>query len=92
MFQLFEDLLTLNLLLYDIDIVDGNTIGGFAGGSVRKNEITVRLLRYNNLIDYVGNNNTVLQFFRWTNCDIFFNRTFNMERNLTARTERVGNV
>ena len=40
-----EDLLTLNNLLYDIDIVDGNVIGELARRSVQKNENTVWLLR-----------------------------------------------
>ena len=41
-----EDLLTLNIVLYDIDIVDGNIIGELARRSVQKYENTVRLLRY----------------------------------------------
>ena len=45
-----EDLLTLIILLYDIDIVDGNIIGELARRSVQKYENTVRLLRYNNHI------------------------------------------
>ena len=40
-----NNLLTLNILLYDIDIVDGNIIGELAGRSVQKYENTVRLLR-----------------------------------------------
>ena len=43
-----EDLLTLNILLYDIDIVDGKIVGELARRSVQKNENTVRLLRNNN--------------------------------------------
>ena len=45
-----EDLLTLNILLYNIDIVDGNIVGELASRSVEKYENTVRLLRYNNHI------------------------------------------
>ena len=37
-----EDLLTLNILLYDIDIVDGNIVGELARRSVQKHENTVR--------------------------------------------------
>ena len=47
-FPTVEDLLTLNILLYDIDILDGNTVGDFASRSVQKDENTARLLRYNN--------------------------------------------
>ena len=78
-----EYLLTLNILLYDIDIVDGNIVGELARGSVQKYEKTVRLLRYNNHICYVNNINAVFQSFRCPNCDTFFNRTFKCERHLT---------
>jgi len=44
-----EDLLTLNILLYDIDIVNRIFIEELARGIVQKYDNTVRLLRYNNL-------------------------------------------
>ena len=73
-----EDLLTLNILLYDIDIVDGNIVGELARQSLQKYENTVRLLRYNNHICYVNNINAAFQSFRCPNCDTFFNKTFNL--------------
>ena len=90
--HIVEDLLTLNILLYDIDIVDGNIIGELARRSVQEYENTVRLLRYNNHISYVNNINAVFQSFRCPNCDTFFNRTFNLERHLTTCSDRVKNV
>ena len=87
-----EDLLTLNILLYDRDIVESNIIGELARGSVQKYETSVRLLRYNNHICYVNNINAVIQSFPCPNCDTFFNRTFNLERHLTTCSERVKNV
>ena len=87
-----EDLLAPNLLLYDIDIVDGNIVGELARRSVQKDENTVRLLRYNNHICYVNDINAVFQSFRCPNCETFFNRTFNLERHLTTCSERVKNV
>ena len=87
-----EDLLTLNILLYDIDIVDGNIVGELARRSVQKHESIVRLLRYNNHICYVNNINAVSQSFRCPKCDTFFNRTFILERHLTTCSERVKNV
>ena len=87
-----EDLLTLSILLYDIDIVDGNIVGELARPSVQKYENTVRLLRKNNHICYVNNNNAVFQSFRCPNCDTFFKRTFILERHLTTCSERVKNV
>ena len=44
---------------------------------------------YNNHICYVNNINAVFQSFRWPNRDTFFNRTFNLERNLITYSERV---
>ena len=87
-----EDLLTLNILLCDIDIVDGNIVGELARRSVQKYENTVRLPRYNNHICYLNNNNAVFQSFRCPICDTFFNRILNLERYLTTCSERVKNV
>ena len=70
-----EDLLTLSIVLYDIDIADGNIIGELARRSLQKYNNTVRLLRYNNPICYVSNINAVFQAFRCPNCDTIFNRT-----------------
>ena len=91
-FPIDEDLLTPNILLYDIDIVDGNIIGELARGCAQKYENTVRQLKYNNHICYVNNIIEVFQSFRCPNCDTFFNKTFNLERHLTPCSERVKNV
>ena len=66
-----EYLLTLNILLYDIDIVDGNIIGELARGSTQKYNNTVRLLRYKNHISYASNINASFQAFRCPDCDTF---------------------
>ena len=87
-----EDLLTLNILLYDIDIVDGDIIGELARRGVQKYDNTVRLLRYNKHICYVSNINASFQSSRCPNCDTFFSRTFNLERPLTTCSERVKNI
>ena len=87
-----EDLLTLNILLYDIDTVDGNIIGELARRSVQKYGNTVRRFRYNNQIFYVTNINAVFQAFCCPNCDTFFSKAFNLEQNLATCSERVKNV
>ena len=43
-----EDLLTLKILLYHVDIVDANIVGELVRRSVQGYENTVQLLRYNN--------------------------------------------
>ena len=50
-----EDLLLLNILLYDIDIVEGNNIAELTRRSVQKHENTLRLLKYKSHICYVSN-------------------------------------
>ena len=54
-----EDLLTLQIQLYDTDIVDGNIIGELARRGVQKYDNTVRLLRYNYHLCYLSNINAV---------------------------------
>ena len=84
-----EDLLTLNILLYNTDIVDGNIIGELARRSKQKYLKTVRLLRYNNHIYYVRNIDGVFQSFRCPKCDTFCNRTFDFERHLTTCSQEL---
>ena len=47
-----EEMLQLNIFLYDIDFVDGELIGEIARRSIQKFETSVKLLRYNNHICY----------------------------------------
>ena len=54
-FSIVEDVLSLDILLFDVDFVNANNIGKLAKRSVEKNENTVRLLRYNNQICYLNN-------------------------------------
>ena len=69
-----EDLLQLNIFLYNIDFVDGELIGELARRSIQKYENSVKLLRYNNHICYVDNNNTLFKAFPCTTCDTFFSK------------------
>ena len=87
-----EDLLALNILLYDMDIVDGNIVEKLARRSVQKYENTVRLLRYSNHICCVNNINAIFQSLRCPNCNNFLDRTFNLDQQLTTCSKRVKNV
>ena len=90
--QVFEDLLTLDILLHDIDIKNGNIIGQLARRSVQEYENKWQLLRYDNHLCFGSNINAVFQSFCCPNCDILFKGTFNLDRNLTRCSERVTNV
>ena len=87
-----EDLLQLNIFLYDIDFVDGELFGELARRSIQNNENSVELLRYNNHICYVNNINALFKAFRCTTCDTFFSKTGNLERHLVTCSERVKHI
>ena len=59
-----EDLLQLNIFLYDIDFVDGELIGELARRSIQKHNKSFKLLGYNNYICYVDNFNALFVTFR----------------------------
>ena len=79
-----EDLLQLNIFLYDIGFVDGELIGELCRRSVQSYEKSVELLRYSNHICYVNSINALFKAFRCTTFDTFFPQTGNMERHLVT--------
>ena len=83
-----EDLLQLNIFLYDIDFVDGELIGELCRRSIQKYENSIKLLRYNNHICYINNINVLFKAFRRTTCDTFFSKTGNLERHLVTSSDR----
>ena len=89
---LVEDLIQVNIFLYDIDIVDGSIVGELARRSVQKYCNTVRLLRYNNHICYVSNINALFKAYRCSTCNQFFNKTGNLERHLVTCKDRIKHV
>ena len=84
-----EEMLQLNIFLYDIDFVDGELIGEPARRRIQKFEKSVKLLGYNNHICYVSNMNSFFKSFRCSTCDTIFTKTGNLERNLITCSERV---
>ena len=70
-----EEMLHLNISLYDIDFVDGELIAELCRRSIQKYEKSVKLLRYKNHICYVNNINALFKAFRCTTCDTFFSKT-----------------
>ena len=87
-----EEMLHLNIFLYDIDSVDGDLIAKLCRRSIQKYEKSVKLLRYNKHICYVNNINALFKAFRCTTCDIFFSKTGNLERHLVTRSDRVKHI
>ena len=87
-----EDLLQLNIFLYDIDFVDGELIGELCRKKIQKYEKSVKLLSYNNLICYVNNIKASFKSFRCTTCDTFFSKTWNVERHLVTCSDRVKHI
>ena len=69
-----EDLMQLNIFLYDLDFVDEELIGELFRRSIQKYEKSVKLLRYNNHICYVNNFNALFKTFQCTTCDTFSQR------------------
>ena len=87
-----EEMLQLNIFLYDIDFVDGELIGELARRSIQNFEKSVKLLRYNNHICYVNNINALFEAFRCTTWDTFFSKTGNLERHLVTCSDRVKHI
>ena len=79
-----EDLLQLNICLYDIDFVDGGLIGELCRRSFQKYENSFKLLRYNNHICYGNNIKALFKAFRGTRGDTIFSKTGNLERQLVT--------
>ena len=91
-FPRVEEMLQLNIFLYDIDFVDGELIGELARRSIQKFEKSVKFLRYNNHICYVSVMNSFFKSFRCSSCDTISSRTGNLERHLITCSERVKHI
>ena len=87
-----EEMLQLNIFLYDLDFVDGELIGELARRSIQMFEKSVKLSRYNNHICYVSDMNSFFKSFRCSSCDTMFSKTGNLERHLITCSERVKHI
>ena len=87
-----EDLLQLNIFLFDIDFVDGELIDELCRRSIQKYQKSAKPLRYNNHICYVDNINALFKDFRCKTCDTFFSRIGNLERHLFTCSDRVEHI
>ena len=87
-----EDIVGINIFIYDIDLTDGAMVGELAKRSIRKYEKNVQLIQYNSHICYVYNINALLKAFRCSTCNTFFQKTGNLERHLVRCSERVKHI
>ena len=87
-----EDIVGINIFIYDIDLIDGAMVGELARRSIKKYEKNVQLIRYNSHICYVDNINALFKAFRCPTCDTYFQKTGNLERHLVRCSERVKHI
>ena len=87
-----EDVMGINVFIYDIDLIDGAMVGELARRSIKKYEKNVQLLRYNSHYCYVGNIHALFKAFRCPTCDKYFQKTGKLERHLVSCSERVEHI
>ena len=87
-----EDIASINIFIYDIDLIDGAMIGELARRSFKKYEKNVQLIRYNSHICYVDNIHALFKAFGCPTCETYFQRTGNLERHLVRCKERVKHI
>ena len=87
-----DNLLQLNIFLYDIDFVDEELIGELCRRSIQKYETSVKLLRYKKCICYVNNINALIKAFQCATSDTFFSKSGNLERHLVNCSDSVKHI
>ena len=87
-----EDIVGINIFIYDIDLIDGAMVGEPARRSIKKYEKSVQLIRYNSHICYVDNIHALFKAFRCPTCDTYFQKTGNLERPLVRCSERAKHI
>ena len=89
---IIEEQIKQNIFIYDIDIEDGEIIGGLVRRSVERYDENIKLLRYNNHTCYVNDINKFFEKLRCPSCDVFFNHSGHFNRHLKTCKERVKNI
>ena len=87
-----EDIVAINIFIYDIDFIDGAMVGELARRSIKKYEKSVQLIRYNSHICYVDNIHALFKAFRCSTCDTYFHKTGYLERHLVRCSKRVKHI
>ena len=87
-----EDIVGINIFIYDIDLIDGAMVGELARRSIKKYEKNVQLIRYNSHNCYLDNINALFKAFRCPTCDTYFQKTGHLERHLVKCSECVKHI
>ena len=87
-----EDIVPINIFIYDIDLIDGAVFGEFARRSIKKYKKSVQLTRYKSYDCYVNNVHALFKAFRCPICETYFQKTGNLERHLVKCSERVKDI
>ena len=87
-----EDIVGINIFIYDIDLIDGAMVGELARRSIRKYEKNVQLIGYNSHFCYVDNIHALFKAFQCPTCDTFFKKTGNLEHHLVRCSERLRHI
>ena len=87
-----EDIVRINILIYDIDLIDGAMVGELARRSIKKDEKNVQLIRCKSDICYVDNIHALFKAFRCATCDTYFQKAGNLERHLVRCSERAKHI
>ena len=87
-----EDIVGINIFIYDIDLFDGAMVGELARRSIKKYEKNVQLMQYNSHICYVDNIHALVKAFRCPTCEKYFQKTGNLEHHLVRCSERVKHI
>ena len=84
-----EEIVGINIFIYDIDLIDGAKVRELARRSIKKYGKSVQLMRYKSHICYVDNIHALFKAFCCPTCDTYFQKTGNLERHLVRRSEGV---
>ena len=87
-----EDIVGINIFIYNIDLINGAVVGELARRSIKKYEKSVQLIRYNSHICHVDNIHALFKAFRCPTCDTYFQKSGNLERHLVRWSERVEHI
>ena len=75
-----EESLGINIILYDVNTVDGYFVGKLVRWSLPKHSNTVRLQRYNSHLYYVANIQALFNAIRCSTCECYFCQAIKLER------------